>query len=105
MGVTTLPFDFDIFLRSGSRTQPGDGGVGPRQRPVLEVGADDRREQPGADDLVGLGTKVHGEPAAEEVGVVDPPGGDLGVSDDVAHVSMTSGSPMKPPGWPRWSAV
>ena len=22
MGVTTLPFDFDIFLRSGSRTQP-----------------------------------------------------------------------------------
>ncbi len=22
MGVTTLPFDFDIFLRSGSRIQP-----------------------------------------------------------------------------------
>ena len=28
-----------------------------------------------------------------------------GVSDDVAHVSITSGSPTKPPGWPRWSAV
>ena len=28
-----------------------------------------------------------------------------GVSDDVAHVSITSGSPVKPPGWSRWSAV
>jgi hypothetical protein len=30
---------------------------------------------------------------------------DLGVSDEVAQVSMTSGSPVKPPGWSRWSAV
>ena len=28
-----------------------------------------------------------------------------GVSDDVAHVSITSGSPVKPPGCPRWSSV
>ena len=28
-----------------------------------------------------------------------------GVSDDVAQVSMTSGSPMKPPGSSRWSSV
>ena len=28
-----------------------------------------------------------------------------GVSDDVAHVSITSGSATKPPGWSRWSAV
>ena len=27
-----------------------------------------------------------------------------GVSDDVAQVSMMSGSPMKPPGWPRWAS-
>jgi hypothetical protein len=28
-----------------------------------------------------------------------------GVSDDVAQVSMMSGSPANPPGTPRWSAV
>ena len=28
-----------------------------------------------------------------------------GVSDDVAHVSMMSGSAMKPPGWLRCSSV
>ena len=27
-----------------------------------------------------------------------------GVSDDVAHVSMMSASPTKPPGWPRWDS-
>jgi len=27
-----------------------------------------------------------------------------GVSDEVAQVSMTSGSPTKPPGLPRWSS-
>ena len=27
-----------------------------------------------------------------------------GVSDEVAHVSMTSGSPTKPPGWSRWAS-
>ena len=76
-GVTTLPFDFDIFLRSGSRIQPDDGGVPPRQRVVLEVGAHDGGEQPGADDLVGLGAQVHREGAREQVGVVVPAGGDL----------------------------
>ena len=28
-----------------------------------------------------------------------------GDSEDVAQVSITSGSPMKPPGWPRWASV
>ena len=28
-----------------------------------------------------------------------------GDSDDVAHVSMMSGSRVKPPGWSRWSSV
>ncbi len=28
-----------------------------------------------------------------------------GVSDEVAQVSMTSGSPMKPPGLPRWASA
>ena len=28
-----------------------------------------------------------------------------GVSDEVAQVSITSGSPRKPPGLPRWSSA
>ena len=28
-----------------------------------------------------------------------------GLIDDVAQVSITSGSPVKPPGTPRWSSV
>ena len=44
---------------------------------VLELGADHGREQPGADDVVGLGPEVHREDPAEEVRVVLPSGGDL----------------------------
>ena len=49
----------------------------PRQAAVLELGAHDGGEQPGADDVVGLGPQVHGEDPGEEVGVVLPPAGDL----------------------------
>ena len=38
-GVTTLPLDLDIFLRSGSRIQPEMAACRPRQRAVLEVDA------------------------------------------------------------------
>jgi hypothetical protein len=54
---------------------------------------------------VALRAQVHREGAGEQVGVVVPAAGDLRVSDEVAQVSMMSGSPMKPPGWLRWSAV
>ena len=74
--MTTLPADLLIFLRSGSRIQPEMSGVLERQGVVLEVAAHDRREQPGADDLVGLGAQVHREDPVEEVGA--PVAGDLG---------------------------
>ena len=47
-----------------------------------------------------------GKTRCEQV-VVDAPSRrrSAGVSDDVAQVSITSGSPMKPPGLPRWSSV
>src|SRR5207248_7774332 len=54
-----------------------DERVRPRQRPVLEVRAQHRREQPGADDLRPLGPQVHREGPAEEVRVVDPAADDL----------------------------
>ena len=65
------------LLAVGVDDEPGDGGVGPRQEVVLVVAADDRGEQPGADDLVGLRAQVHREGAREQVGVVLPPADDL----------------------------
>ena len=61
------------------------------------MGADDAAEQPGADDLVGLGAHVHGEHSTPEIGVALPTASDLrgegtgrpGVHDvRVAHESI-----------------
>ena len=52
------------------------------------------------------GRRSIGKTAGEQVGVVAPSRRrSAGVSDDVAQVSITSGSPTKPPGLPRWSSV
>ena len=77
VGTTTLPLDFDIFLRSGSRIQPGQHRVRPRGRVVLVVRPDHAGEQPGADDLVGLRAQVHREDPPEQVVVDAPAAGDL----------------------------
>ncbi len=45
---------------------------------MLEVGPDDRVEEPGPDDLVGLGAQVHGEHLGEPLRVLLPAPGDLG---------------------------
>ena len=53
-GVTTLPFDFDIFLRSGSTMKPEMPAFVHGTLAVLELGAQHGREQPGADDVLAL---------------------------------------------------
>ena len=50
------------------------------------------------------GRRSIGNVPVEQVGVLIPPGAIWGVSDDVAQVSMMSGSPTNPPGWPRWAS-
>ncbi len=75
--MTTFPFDFDIFLRSGSRTHPESAALRPRQRVELEVRAKHGREQPRADDVVGLRPKVHGERHVEQLAIVLPSARDL----------------------------
>ncbi len=45
-----------------------------------------------------------GKVAAKRAGSVRHPHAICGVSDDVAHVSMMSFSPMKPPGTPRFDS-
>src|SRR3954453_3505909 len=46
-----------------------------------------------------------GKTCANSSGSVSQPEATCGDSDEVAQVSMTSGSAMKPPGTPRWSSV
>ncbi len=57
--------------------EAGDQRVRPGGDVVLEVGAHHAGEQPGADDVVGLGAQVHREDALEEVRVALPAAGDL----------------------------
>ena len=105
--MTTLPFDFDIFLRSGSRIQPEIAALRPRQARRARGAARTTVENSQVRMISWrLRAQVHREDAREQVGVVAPSRAAIcGVSDDVAQVSMTSGSPMKPPGSPRWSSV
>ena len=65
--MTTLPFDFDIFLRSGSSTQPEIAALRHGSSSCVEVRAQDRREQPGPDDVVRLRAQVHREDRREQL--------------------------------------
>ena len=47
------------------------------------------------------GRRSIGNVRAQRSGSASQPQTMNGVSDDVAHVSMMSGSPANPPGWPR----
>ncbi len=71
----------------------------PGQGPVFEVGAGHGGEEPGADDLVGLGSEIHGEGPPEQVGVGLPSAGDLGAEGrgrpGVHHVRI-AGEPARP---------
>ena len=51
------------------------------------------------------GRRSIGKVRANRSGSSSQPPAICGVSDEVAQVSMMSGSPMKPPGWPRWLGV
>ena len=96
--MTTFPFDLDIFLRSGSSTQPemaaSDHGSAPcssSERTTVE------------NSQVRMiswawGRRSMGKTRANRSGSSSHPPAICGVSDEVAQVSMTSGSPTKPPG-------
>ena len=51
------------------------------------------------------GRRSIGNTRANRSGSSSQPPAICGVSDEVAQVSMTSGSPTNPPGSPRWSGV
>ncbi len=101
IGVTTLPLLFDIFLRSGSSTQPemaasvhGSASNSKCDRTMVEN--NHVRMISNA-----CGRRSIGNTRANRSGSSSHPAASSGVSDDVAHVSITSGSATKPPGLPR----
>ena len=70
--MTTLPFDFDIFLRSGSRTHPEIAVCFHGKRAVFERGAQHGIEEPRPNDFVALRTQIHRKHAREQIGIAKP---------------------------------
>ena len=99
--MTTLPFDFDIFLRSGSSTQPESAAC----RHGNELCSSSARRTVSNSHVRMMswacGRRSIGKTLAKRSGLSSQPETICGVNDDVAQVSMMSGSPMKPPGVPR----
>ena len=88
------------LLAVGVEDEAGDQRVRPRGGVVLEVRADHAGEEPGADDVVGLGAQVHREDPLPQVVVGLPAAGDLrgerrgrpgvhhvGVADEAARLA------------------
>ena len=107
-GTTTLPLDFDIFLWSGSRIQPdsvalahGRQWFSRSARSIVLNSQVRMMSWPCGRKSIGnvdLKNRSFSSPGSAHFVTI------CGVSDDVAQVSMMSGSAMKPFGWSRWSS-
>src|SRR3954462_6848479 len=101
MGVVALPFDLDIFLRSGTTTNPEmaacDHGTAPNSKCERTTVENSQVRMMSC----ACGRRSIGKTAANSSGSVSQPEATCGDSDDVAQVSMTSGSARNPPGFPR----
>ena len=103
--MTTLPFDFDIFLRSGSTMKPeiaasvhGARSSSSALRSRVENSQVRMMSWP-------WGRRSNGATRFHSSGSRSQPAASCGVSEEVAQVSKMSFSPAKPPGTPRCSAV
>src|SRR4051794_1384471 len=105
MGVVALPLDFDIFLRSGSTTNPEivacDHGTAPNSKCERTTVENSQVRMMSC----ACGRWSIGKTCAKSSGSVSQPEATCGDSDDVAQVSMTSGSAMNPPGLLRCVSV
>ena len=100
-GTTTLPLDLDIFLRSGSVTKPemvvrrhGSEWFSKLARTIRENNQVRMMSWPWGAMSIG---KVRPNSSSSR----SHPDAICGVSEEVAQVSITSGSAMNPPGIPR----
>ncbi len=97
IGVTTLPLDLDIFLRSGSRIQPlmvaffqGSTLFSRCERTTVENSHVRMMSWPWGRRSIGY-TRSNRSLSRSQPDTI------CGVRDEVAQVSMTSASPTKPP--------
>src|SRR5262245_41771224 len=101
----TLPFDLDIFLRSGSGIHPEIAACRHASE-WLSRGLRKTVENKQVRMMSwACGRRSIGNVRADRSGSVSHPVTSCGVTDEVAHVSITSGSPLNPPGWPRCAAL
>src|SRR3954471_24535067 len=101
VGNTTLPFDFDIFLRSGSRIHPliatSVHGIEPSSRYERVIVTKSHVRMMSC----ALGRRDVGYRRSWRSLSSGHPDVMIGVKADVAQVSKMSGSPTNPPGFPR----
>jgi hypothetical protein len=104
VGTTTLPLDLLIFLRSGSTTNPEmaacDHGTVPCSKWARTTVENSQVRMMSC----ACGRRSIGNVSANSSGSRSQPQAICGDSDEVAQVSITSGSPVKPPGLSRWSS-
>ena len=101
MGVTTLPFDFDIFLRSGSVTNPEIAAWNHGRLSCSKCARSTVEKSHVRMMSCACGRKSMGNTRANKSGSSRQRDTICGDIDDVAHVSMMSGSPANPSDRPR----
>ena len=103
--MTTSPLDFDIFLWSGSSTQPEMAASRHGSTPCSNSERTTVEKSQVRMISWAWGRTSMGNTRANRSGSSSQPPAIWGVSDEVAQVSMTSGSPTNPSGRPRWSSA
>ena len=104
-GVTTLPLDFDIFLRSGSSTHPEMAALVHGTESFSKCARSTDENNQVRMMSCACGRRSIGNVRATMSGSDSHWVTSCGEIEEVAQVSMTSGSPTNPPGWPRWSLL
>ncbi len=97
----TLPFDFDIFLRSGSTTKPDIAALYHGSDSCSRCARNTESNNQVRMMSCACGRKSIGNVCLNSASSSGQPQIICGDSDEVAHVSITSGSPVNPPGTPR----
>ena len=92
------------LLAVGVEHPAGDGGVLPRQHAFLEVAPQHVENSQVRMMSCACGRTSIGKTFASRSSSSPARPAICGVSEEVAQVSITSGSPTKPPGTPRWAA-
>ena len=105
VGTTTLPLDLLIFLRSGSTTKPEMAARRHGSSSCSKWARTTRENSHVRMMSWACGARSIGNVRFQSSSSRSQPQAICGVSEEVAQVSITSGSPMKPPGTPRWSGV